>query len=158
MYTSGDFRQYDYGIDENLRVYNSTTPPQYEIGKIKTCVHMYYSDNDYMSAVEDVEYLATLLPCAELHHIPYTDWNHYDFLWSTNVKEVINDRIIERVQRYENTHDHFSMVQQLEATWRQLTHLMIVYNSFILANQRTCKGCTECIGCSRTLLLLVTEI
>lgn len=116
LYTSGDFRQYDHGKSENLRIYNRTTPPKYEIGNVKTCVNMYYSDNDYMSAVEDVEYLATLLPCAELHHIPYTDWNHYDFLWSINVKEVINNRIIEKVQRYETTHDHISMQEHFENT------------------------------------------
>lgn len=93
-------------MDLNLKKYNQETPPHYEVSNIKSCVNMYYSNNDYMSAVEDVEYLASLLPCAELYRIPYDDWNHYDFLWSVNVKEMINDRIIEKIEHYERTHDH----------------------------------------------------
>ncbi|XP_070140610.1 lipase 3 isoform X2 [Drosophila kikkawai] len=104
LYTSGDFRQYDYGREQNEIIYQQATPPSYNVQNIKSCVDMYYSDNDYMSAVEDVEFLATLLPCAELYRIPYSDWNHYDFLWSSNVKEVINNKIIEKMLRYDLEH------------------------------------------------------
>ncbi|XP_043064687.1 lipase 3 isoform X2 [Drosophila ficusphila] len=101
LYTSGDFRQYDHGRERNELIYKRATPPPYNMLNIESCVDLYYSDNDYMSAVEDVEYLASLLPCAELYRIPYTDWNHYDFLWSNNVKEVLNNRIIHKVLRYD---------------------------------------------------------
>ncbi|XP_053957588.1 lipase 3 isoform X1 [Anastrepha ludens] len=101
LYTSGDFRQYDHGIELNKKYYQQETPPSYNVHEISSCVNMFYSDNDYMSAVEDVEYLATLLPCVELYRIPFEDWNHYDFLWSINVKEVINDRIIDKIARHE---------------------------------------------------------
>ncbi|EDW37268.1 GL25626 [Drosophila persimilis] len=104
LYASGDFRQYDHGREQNEIIYQQSTPPAYNVKNINSCVHMYYSDNDYMSAVEDVEYLASLLPCAELYRIPYSDWNHYDFLWSTNVKEVINNRIIDKMERYDIEH------------------------------------------------------
>ncbi|XP_073824120.1 lipase 3 [Musca autumnalis] len=110
LYTSGDFKQFDHGIHLNLKKYNQETPPHYEVSNIKSCVNLYYSNNDYMSAVEDVEYLASLLPCAELYRMPYDDWNHYDFLWSVNVKEMINDRIIEKVEHYEKTHDHLHRI------------------------------------------------
>ncbi|KAL7739643.1 hypothetical protein ACLKA6_018853 [Drosophila palustris] len=104
IYTSGEFRQYDHGKEQNQIIYQQSTPPSYNVKNINSCVHMYYSENDYMSAVEDVEYLATLLPCAELYRIPYTDWNHYDFLWSVNVKEVINNRIIDKMLSYDIEH------------------------------------------------------
>lgn len=104
LYTSGDFRQYDHGKELNELIYQQSTPPSYNVQNINSCVNMYYSDNDYMSAVEDVEYLATLLPCVELYRIPYKDWNHYDFLWSVNVKEVINNRIIDKMHSYDIEH------------------------------------------------------
>lgn len=104
LYTSGDFRQYDHGKELNELIYQQSTPPSYNVRNINSCVHMYYSDNDYLSAVEDVEYLATLLPCVELYRIPYKDWNHYDFLWSVNVKEVINNRIIDKMHSYDIEH------------------------------------------------------
>ncbi|XP_037961090.1 lipase 3 [Teleopsis dalmanni] len=101
LHNSGDFRQFDHGTELNLKYYQQETPPSYEIHQIRNCVNLYYSENDYMSAVGDVEHLASLLPCAELHRIPYEDWNHYDFLWSNNVKEVINNRIIDKIRRHE---------------------------------------------------------
>ncbi|XP_068140647.1 lipase 3 [Drosophila tropicalis] len=104
LYTSGDFRQYDHGKEQNEIIYQQSTPPSYNVQNIHSCVHMYYSDNDYMSAVEDVEYLASQLPCADLYRIPFDDWNHYDFLWSNNVKEVINNRIIDQIHRYDLEH------------------------------------------------------
>ncbi|XP_023163817.1 lipase 3 [Drosophila hydei] len=105
LYTSGDFRQYDHGREQNEIIYRQAEPPSYNVQNINSCVNMYYSDNDYMSAVEDVEYLATLLPCADLYRIPYKDWNHYDFLWSVNVKEVINNRIIDKMHSYDIEHN-----------------------------------------------------
>ncbi|XP_043069808.1 lipase 3 isoform X3 [Drosophila bipectinata] len=104
LYTSGDFRQYDHGREQNEILYQQAIPPSYNVRNIKTCVEMYYSENDYMSAVEDVEYLASLLPCVELYRIPYSDWNHYDFLWSINVKEVINNRILDKILVYDRDH------------------------------------------------------
>lgn len=82
--------------------YNQTTPPVYRINDINSCINLYYSHNDYMSAAEDVEHLAEVLPCAQLHRIPHDDWNHYDFLWSKNVKVVLNDQIISKIDKYEN--------------------------------------------------------
>ncbi|KMY91425.1 lipase 3 isoform X1 [Drosophila simulans] len=101
LYRSGDFRQYDHGRELNEIIYQQPTPPSYNVQYIKSCVDMYYSENDYMSAVGDVKYLASLLPCAQLYRIPFGDWNHYDFLWSNNVKEVINNKIIQKMRKYD---------------------------------------------------------
>ncbi|XP_017885792.1 lipase 3-like, partial [Ceratina calcarata] len=36
LINSGDFRQYDYGKDKNLKIYNSIEPPKYNISRIIT--------------------------------------------------------------------------------------------------------------------------
>ena len=86
-----------------MEIYQQNTPPSYDIGLLKNCINLYYSDNDYMSDAADVELLATVLPCAHLHRIPHKDWNHYDFLWGHHIKDVINSRIIGEIQAYEET-------------------------------------------------------
>lgn len=43
------FRQYNYGKIKNLRKYNSSTPPDYDLTKVKVPVGIFYGANDYLS-------------------------------------------------------------------------------------------------------------
>ena len=54
-------------------------------------VHFYYSDNDYFAAcTRDVHRMADpLADNVELHRVIYTVYNHLDYLWAENIKEVI---------------------------------------------------------------------
>ncbi len=40
------FRQYDYGPEKNMRVYNSLTPPDYSFKNIKAKTYAFYGDFD----------------------------------------------------------------------------------------------------------------
>lgn len=52
-YTLGRFRQYDYGdTDKNLRIYNSTTPPDYQLEKITAPIVLFSSDGDWLSTTK----------------------------------------------------------------------------------------------------------
>lgn len=54
---SGKFRQYDHGIIKNLIKYKSLSPPVYDVSKITAPVHLIYSENDWLAAVEVINYL-----------------------------------------------------------------------------------------------------
>ena len=45
-YVTGDLLKFDYGAEENLRRYNSTKPPQYDLGQVKVPSYMFWSGND----------------------------------------------------------------------------------------------------------------
>ncbi|XP_029159665.1 gastric triacylglycerol lipase-like isoform X1 [Nylanderia fulva] len=45
---SGKFREYDYGREENLLMYNSVEPPEYDIANIRIPMALFYSKNDWM--------------------------------------------------------------------------------------------------------------
>lgn len=47
----GVFRQYDYG-DENFNIYNSKTPPEYEVWKIELPVYMFIGYQDFIAPKE----------------------------------------------------------------------------------------------------------
>lgn len=46
---AGAFRKFDYGTNQNLRLYGSTSPPKYNLEKVKTPVIIFYSENDFLT-------------------------------------------------------------------------------------------------------------
>ena len=98
---SGRFCQYDLGIAKNIAEYGQPTPPDYPVHLISAQLHLWYSDNDDMAAVIDVERLAALLPNPIMHHMEDPTWNHLDFIAHMKVKKYVNEPIIEIMQNYD---------------------------------------------------------
>ena len=46
----GEFKQYDYGIWQNVFKYNAVSPPSYDLRHIKTPTAIFYSENDLLAA------------------------------------------------------------------------------------------------------------
>lgn len=61
IFVAGKFQQRDFGPVENMKRYNQSEPPSYDLRKISAPVSLYYSDNDMMATVK-VIYLNTLIP------------------------------------------------------------------------------------------------
>lgn len=59
MIISGNFRKYDYGMILNLIRYGSLSPPDYIIENIQAPVGLFYSANDWLSAVVVSTYIHT---------------------------------------------------------------------------------------------------
>lgn len=47
--SSDHFRKYDYGKIENIKRYNSTTPPDYDLSKVVAATYIYHSKYDIMA-------------------------------------------------------------------------------------------------------------
>ena len=99
-YNSGYFRQYDYGYLRNKKEYGSRSPLEYYVKNIRVPMYLYYSDNDYMAHIIDVQRLIqNLNPSAfKRAHMMPTKWNHFDFLWGKNVKELLYDIVLEDIK------------------------------------------------------------
>ncbi|XP_015376411.1 PREDICTED: lipase 3-like isoform X1 [Diuraphis noxia] len=94
------FGQYDYGRALNLRYYNSTEPPTYDLKSIRVPITLIYGENDILADTTDVLKLKAQLPMvvdAFPAKSPY--FNHVDFLWSSRVVEQINDPVKEILQK-----------------------------------------------------------
>ena len=48
-YKSGRFCKFDLGQRENLRVYNSSVPPSYDLSSVRVPVVLMYADNDWLA-------------------------------------------------------------------------------------------------------------
>lgn len=101
LQASNRFAQFDYG-KENQRIYGRATPPEYALEKITAPVALYYSQNDYLAAVEDVQRLRKRLPnVVEDHLFPYKKWNHVDMLWAISSRRRAQPLMLQVMQRCE---------------------------------------------------------
>ncbi|XP_017877436.1 lipase 3-like [Ceratina calcarata] len=93
---SGDFRQYDYGKDKNLKIYNSIEPPKYNISRIITPIAMFWGENDWLSDRRDVMRFVNELPHKPiLYKVPYKKFNHIDYLMARHVRKLVFDELID---------------------------------------------------------------
>jgi len=91
---SGNFRKFDYGKTKNKLYYRQETPPSYDLNAVTTKVALFWSDNDWLAAPEDVSWLATKLNNLVLkHRVPFKDFSHLDFIWGIDVKPLLYDKL-----------------------------------------------------------------
>ncbi|XP_011155911.3 lipase 3 [Solenopsis invicta] len=96
----GKFKQYDHGLIQNKKIYGSSTPPIYDVSKIKAPVHLYYSKNDWLANVKDVEKLHSQLgnPSGKTL-IADKKFNHVDYMWAIDVKKFVYDLILAEMKK-----------------------------------------------------------
>ena len=100
MVISGRFHAYDYGsAKENMAHYNQSEPPLYDLSSIRTPVALYSATNDWLADPADVHSLRQALPNV-VDYWNTDDWNHLDFIWGTNGKKFLYDRMIDLMQRF----------------------------------------------------------
>lgn len=46
------FRQFDYGPENNMKVYNSSEPPDYDLRKLQVPVTIFWGENDALVGLE----------------------------------------------------------------------------------------------------------
>jgi len=91
---SGKFQQFDFGHNENLRIYNSSSPPEYNLQSVTSPIHLYSASEDLLVDPQDVKKLRTLLPnvkCCE----NIKDWNHMDVLLGKSARNVLYGKIVD---------------------------------------------------------------
>ncbi|KAK3596368.1 hypothetical protein CHS0354_036920 [Potamilus streckersoni] len=96
---SGLFQKFDYGSEkENMRHYNQTVPPLYDVRKIETPIALFTGPEDWLSDPTDVNKLRPILKNVIFDkNIP--GWNHFDFIWGMNAPQVCYMDIIHLIRR-----------------------------------------------------------
>ena len=91
---------YDFGVpSENVLHYNQTTPPIYDLTQVKVPVALYSGTNDWLADPTDVDFLRKVLPNI-VDNLIVDIYNHQDFVWAVNTREVIYDRMLELMKKY----------------------------------------------------------
>lgn len=122
-----EFRRFDHGSEtENLRAYNSTVPPYYDLSKLNVPVAVFWSNNDWLVTekvcdqlkkeivdrylcndifiiLQDVQNFYSHIPLKlGIYRIDHEDFNHFDFLWAKDAPELVYSKILEIMDDYNN--------------------------------------------------------
>ena len=90
------FRQFDYGVKRNLFIYNRTTPPEYNLKNCTARVAIIYSDKDTLVSARDIRRLPNELPnLMTMKIVDDNTFNHIDFVWAMDAKELVYDYVLE---------------------------------------------------------------
>lgn len=84
------FSKFDYGKVKNIQRYGGTTAPDYSLEKCTVPVALFYSDQDRLAEADNVQRLAHKLPNVfALQRVRDDTFNHIDFVWATDAKELL---------------------------------------------------------------------
>lgn len=100
-YVSGKFSKLNRGSEENIRIYGSTTPPEYNLTKVTAPVVVYYGESDSFVDSTDVTILHEKVANPRgLHKIPIKEFNHLDFLWAMNAPILVYEPMLKLMNEY----------------------------------------------------------
>ncbi|XP_021190895.3 lipase 1 [Helicoverpa armigera] len=98
---SGRFEKFDYGREQNLVLYGSEEPPQYNLSATTVPVMCIYGKNDGLVDTRDVEWLMAQLPnVLEMVKVEDPQWNHMDVTYSQYTGDTIFPKINEYLLKY----------------------------------------------------------
>lgn len=84
------FLKYDYGPKRNFDIYKRSTPPEYKLENCKVRVGIIYSEIDTLVPAKDVRRLPNELSnLIELRRVDDNTFNHIDFVWAKDAKELV---------------------------------------------------------------------
>lgn len=100
IYGAKKLQMYDYGEDENLRVYGSNVPPVYDVDKMKNYkipslvttsdTDPFANPQDTLEFVNNADISGEVFQVLRLHK-----YNHLDYCWADSSKVDIYDKIVE---------------------------------------------------------------
>ncbi|KAG8262757.1 hypothetical protein J6590_047277 [Homalodisca vitripennis] len=98
---SGRFCNYDYGSEENLARYGSSSPPDYDLSKTSMPVINFYGEGDTLVDSRDATELSAKLPNL-IANIAVDNplFNHMDFIWAEDATDLVYQRILEVIAKY----------------------------------------------------------
>ncbi|XP_069981838.1 lipase 3 [Penaeus vannamei] len=98
---SRQFQAFDYGATRNQREYGSTSPPRYSLARVTVPVGLFWSEGDWLVDPLDVRQVASELPQVVLNYrVPLSDFNHNDFMWAENARDVVYGQLASLLEAY----------------------------------------------------------
>lgn len=100
-----DWAHFDHGIVGNKIKYGQIHPPKYDLSKIRSkSIVLFTAENDWLASPKDVAILRSQLTVEPYKVYNITEempmWNHIDFVYGKHAGELINTRIIEVMDHF----------------------------------------------------------
>ncbi|XP_055316816.1 lipase 3-like [Sitodiplosis mosellana] len=88
LFVSGRFQKFDHGPNKNMKLYNSTKPPEYNLSNVQTKVHVMFGTNDNLVVPESIPKLLSKINKNVVAVDEVTDFNHLDFVMGRLVHKI----------------------------------------------------------------------
>ncbi|KAK5850366.1 hypothetical protein PBY51_001250 [Eleginops maclovinus] len=94
----GKLMAFDFGSAGNMKHYNQSTPPQYNVQDMKVPTALFSGGHDTLADPKDVAILLTQVSNLVFHkHIEH--WDHLDFIWGLDAPEQMFPSILKLLQQ-----------------------------------------------------------
>ncbi|XP_063697757.1 lipase 1-like [Culicoides brevitarsis] len=96
MMRSAKFQMYDYGTEENIKIYQSDDPTEYNLTQITVPMTIWRAEHDPLSTEKDLEILSDQLQNAQ--PVVVMPGNHVDYIFEPNSITTIKDYMLETME------------------------------------------------------------
>jgi len=103
---SNEFNGYDWRDDQLNFYHHGGPPPTYRLQDVTTPVAIYYGQNDWIAAMQDVLRTVSELPNVVpgmIHMVEFPGWNHLDFLWGIDADRFVYKFVLENMKKCQET-------------------------------------------------------
>ena len=102
IWKSGDFVAYDYEPAGNMMAYQTKEPLNYDLKQYTVPTVLYFGDTDALASPDGVHdiYAHLIGNVQGVYRIAASKFNHLDFLISSEIKSLVNDRLIADLQKF----------------------------------------------------------
>ncbi|XP_061383984.1 lipase 1-like [Danaus plexippus] len=96
-----EFALYDYGSQINLKVYNNSAPPAYDLSRVTMPVALLAGRNDHLSTIEDIDILRKRLSnIVSYFVVPRLLLNHVDHVWGRHMYVYLYPELFKLLSQY----------------------------------------------------------
>ncbi|XP_059586338.1 lysosomal acid lipase/cholesteryl ester hydrolase [Alligator mississippiensis] len=100
VYFAKQFQAYDYASNvKNMEKYNQTTPPAYEIEKLKMPTAIWSGGHDLLANPKDMDMLIPRFTNLVFYEC-FPEWEHLDFIWGLDAAKRMYTKIIDLMKKY----------------------------------------------------------
>ncbi|XP_073432020.1 lipase member M-like isoform X3 [Dendrobates tinctorius] len=96
---SGRLQAFDWGPEGNMKHYNQSTPPLYDVTNMNVPTAIWSGGNDWLSDKLDVELLIS-----KIHNLVFfkeiRKWQHLDFIWGLDAPQKVYKKILKLLEEF----------------------------------------------------------
>ncbi|XP_049915586.1 gastric triacylglycerol lipase [Epinephelus moara] len=97
---TGKLMAFDFGYTGNMKHYNQSTPPEYNVPDMKVPTALFSGGRDTLADPKDIAILLTQVSNLVFHrHIEH--WDHLDFIWGLDAPEQMFPFILKLMQEHQ---------------------------------------------------------
>ena len=100
IFRNNRFQKFDYGSEtENMKHYNQSSPPVYDLSKVKVPVLAFTAPRDWLADASDTADLLASLPNLQFQ-VDVRGWNHLDLVWGKDAAHYCYHPMVDWFQKF----------------------------------------------------------